>query len=526
MVVVLFLCAVLVSLLWWRSDADLCSCEYCPDGYCIYARQIHTLLRETPPAPITRFLGEGAAYLHAHSPLAPTLVALLMFGGLGPMPAFAVLNVLATLLTWHGVRRIVEPAWAPRPVVVLQLAVALLANPIVIRSLARPVTDAVGMLCVVWTLAAIDEHLASRDRRSAARLLVLQIAGLASRVSFIPMLGMPALVALAEPGSLSERIRRAVRAGLVFGVLPALLFFGALHVLGLEHVRDAWKWAHQPEFVSQQPLVDFATSWVLAGGAWLVLGLLPLGEGREAPARRIHLGWAILYLAFLGMGRGALWPRYFLPIVPSVLIVATPALLALDRRSPKLAWVFVALCALTGGHALLRIRHPSESLALLTQSIPTSRERGDPGRNLTAVARSQIVATSSTQAATAPLVVDGRLDTAWSTVGPTAAGTWIALDLGRPRRLRALVLTPGETALLDGLVVDASLDGETWTRLPVTVERTDLFAERRRIRLRLPRRPVRHLRITATKPSAVAWTIGELEVRVVFKAARARSGGG
>lgn len=512
-----------MSLLWWRTDANYCVCEHCPDGYCTYATQIHELLRATSPEPVARFLDEGAAYLHAHSPLAPALIALLLFAGLRPAPAFMLLSIVATLLCWRSVRRTVERSWSVRPVIVLQLMIAFFANPIVIRSVARPVTDALGMLCVVWVLAALDRHLATRDRRSTARVFVLQLVGLASRVSFIPMLGMPALAELAEPGPWPARLRRALRSGVVLGALPALLFFGALRMVGLEHVHDAWVWAHQPGFVSAAPVPDFAGSLTLAGGAYLVLGLLASDEGRATRAWRLHLAWVVLYLVFLGTGRGALWPRYFVPVVPSVLIVATPALLALDRRSVRLAWGVVGLCALLGVHAVLRARHARESIPLLASSIGWSHDPARPGGKVAADAG--ITVTSSTEPASAALMVDGRSDTAWSTIRPQAAGISITLDLGRPRRVRALRLATDGAATRADLVVDGSLDGETWTRLPVTFRYVDFFAERPWLELRLPGRRVRTLRVTATTARPVAWTIDELQVRIARRPSRERGVG-
>lgn len=522
LLVAVLACAVVVSLLWWRTDANLCVCEYCPDGYCTYATQIHALLRATSPAPVARFLDEAAAYLHAHSPLAPALIALLQLAGLRPVPAFMLLSIVATLLSWRSVRRTVERSWSVRPVLVLQLMIAFVANPIVIRSVARPVTDALGMLCVVWVLAALDRHLATRDRRSMAWLFVLQLVGLASRVSFIPMLGMPALAELAEPGPSPVRLRRALRAGVVLGALPALLFFGVLRVLGLEHVHDAWVWAHQPEFVAKAPVLDFGGSLMLAGGGYLVLGLLSRGGRPVTRAWRIHLVWVALYIAFLGTGRGALWPRYFLPVVPSVLIVATPALLALDRRSVRLAWGVVGLCALLGVHAVLRARHARESIPLLARTVSWPTEHARTGRTWTAGTRAGVTVTSSTEPASAALMVDGRSDTAWSTIDRQAAGTSITLDLGRPHRVRALRLATDGAATRADLVVDGSLDGETWRRLPVTFRSTDFFAERPWLELRLRGPRVRTLRVTATTARPVAWTIDELQVRVARDAARER----
>jgi hypothetical protein len=50
-----------------------------------------------------------------------------------------------------------------------------------------------------------------------------------------------------------------------------------------------------------------------------------------------------LYLAFLGLGGGALWPRYFLPLVPSLFVLSVPGLVRWDDRYPRHMVLFLAL---------------------------------------------------------------------------------------------------------------------------------------------------------------------------------------
>ena len=512
---------VLLSLLWWRSDADLCLCEYCPDGYCSYGEQIHAALTSRAPGAWPRLLESGRHFLHAHSPLAPTLQALVMLAGLGPVLAFVLINLAATALSWLAIRRTVARASPPRADVLLMLFVAFCSNAIVIRSVARPVTDAVGMTCTIWTLVALGRHLEARDRRSAARLLVLQILGLASRVSFIPMLAMPALAELVEPTGgrpLRARVAAAARAAATFGLLPAVLFFGTARALGLEHVRAAWAWAHDARYVSTDPLGDFVSSSVLAGGIYLILGLCFAGRTivRERTLR-IHLAWVLLYSAFLGAGRGALWPRYFLPVVPSIMIVTTPALVALARSRIVVAWGMVALLALWGLHSIQPlVTNAPRSLSLLGSDFleAGARDAHPSDVRLGASARAKLAVSASQSAADAALMIDGRRDTAWSSGAPLLPGVAITIALDKPRRVTSILLPGPPLTPLRGLVVQGSRDGRTWDPLDARVEGSGFFAERPGVVLRLPGTRVRALRIVANVVRTKPWVVDELEIRV------------
>jgi hypothetical protein len=179
------------------------------------------------------------------------------------------------------------------------------------------------------------------------------------------------------------------------------------------------------------------------------------------------------------------------------------------------------MCALLGVHAVLRARHAVDSVGLLAGSVFAAHDRDRTSRELPREARSAITVTSNTHATSAPLMLDGRADTAWSTIDPQAVGTSITVELGRPHRVRALRLATDAAATQADVVVDGSLDGETWTRLPVTIARADFFAERPWLELRLKGRArFRSVRITATAARPVAWTISELEVRIAPGAAR------
>lgn len=73
MLSVVGLVGTLLSLLWWRAEANLCFCEYCPDRYCDYSAKLFAVITRWDPESL-RALGEFAnLYIHAHSSLAPIL---------------------------------------------------------------------------------------------------------------------------------------------------------------------------------------------------------------------------------------------------------------------------------------------------------------------------------------------------------------------------------------------------------------------------------------------------------------------
>src|SRR5262245_59183346 len=171
---VLVLAVAIVSLLWWRSDTDICTCEWCPDGYCSYAEAIRSAVAGDPGR--ASRLGDFArAYTHAHSALAPTAMALPMLARIEAVPAYAMVSAVATLLAWLAVSRAITAAWNPQPLVRGLAFVLFFANALVVRAFARPLTDAVGLSCTAWSLTLLQRHRHSRSRATASALFVAQL---------------------------------------------------------------------------------------------------------------------------------------------------------------------------------------------------------------------------------------------------------------------------------------------------------------------------------------------------------------
>jgi hypothetical protein len=71
----------------------------------------------------------------------------------------------------------------------------------------------------------------------------------------------------------------------------------------------------------------------------------------------------------------------------------------------------------------------------------------------------------------ASLAVDGDPATRWATAGPRSAGDWFRVDVPAARAIRGVRLAAANPADLPAeLIVEGSLDGMRWERLPTTVQ--------------------------------------------------------
>lgn len=510
----LLLAAAALSLIWWRADLLLCACEYCPDGHCGYAERIHSALFSGRAAAWGRLHVFAENYLHAQIPLAAVLVAIAMVPLQSSLLGFVVVSALATWLAWVAVLRIVRSSWDLDRTTLLLLAVAFWTDAIVVRGFARPLTDSVGMACCAWALWAIGEHVARRERATALRVVVLQLVGLASRVSFLPMLGMPVVAELAAHGSPAERVRRAIHAGIVFGALPALVVAATLQLLAIDHTLTIWRWAHAERFAPSDPGSQLLAALVAAGGVYLLVGLI--GGARiaaTAPVWRLHLAWIALYVSFLVIGGGALWLRYFAPIVPSVFVVAAPGLVAIARQRPALACALVAAAALLGWRTVLtHIDDPAAVVAVLRQDAAAGGVPR-PLREPQAPVRQKTIALSANHAADqVDAAADGDLATMWRTSGPQDVGTYLAIDLGRPRPIAMLRLLGAWGEAPREFVLEASDDGVLWHEIDARREVTEIRSAEATVLRFAQRSRYFRVRLVASAPSP--WSVSEVQLFV------------
>lgn len=509
----LLVCAVL-SVLWWRADLASCTCHACADGHCGYAERIHSALAGRAPGAWPNLLRFAQWYLHAQIPLSASLVAVAMFAGLSARWSFVVVSAAATLLTWLVVQRTVAASRPDRTTLAL-VGVAFWTGTVVVRGFARPVTDAVGMACCAASLWAILAHVERRSAASGARLFAFQLMGLLSRVAFIPMLAMPALAELLRAGEMRERVHRALRAGLLFGVLPGVLVRAATVGLGIDHTASIWSWAHAPQFVSNDRPGDLLAGLWASGSVYLAIGVAGLlrGDARDL-TRLVHLAWTVLYVAFLVLGGGALWPRYFAPVVPSIVVLAAPGIAALVRHNSALACAIVAVAALASTSAVVAgIGGPAAVLDRAGAEIRSSGVRPRDGQPTLPVLRGKMVPSASDHAEAAGAMTDGDRASRWRTAGPQREGAWVRIDLPGPRRVVSLRLDGDWNEGPRSFVVEGSNDGTVWEPLADSGELRER-ASLQSLVVTLPGAAVRSLRIRLTASADAPWSIREVQVLV------------
>jgi len=511
--------AVVLSVLWWRTEANLCFCEHCPDLYCQYGHVIRSVLTQWDSASLQQLAQFARWYQHAHSPLTPVLQALVSLVIPDPIASFMAVSIGATIVSWVVVRRVIRTGWSPQAWLMALLFAAFCTHVLVVRALARPLTDAVGMACTVGGLWALQRYLERRDASASAVLLGIQFLGLFARVSFIPMLCMPVLGEVAVPGSLSDRARRALRSGLLYSALPAALYFGINAGLGTLHHGEALRFAHREEFTHFYTLRDFLTGLTLAGQGYVVLLLAGVSRPMWTSLTfRVHAIWVLTYAMFLASGGGALWPRYFLPLVPSVFVLSAPLLSNLGERHPwnvrALLAVFIVGNVLYAGPVSRDLRPVARQLAVELRAHLAGR--GVPP-DLVRLAPAGLAVTTDHEASGAGLASDGNLQTSWASAPSQGPGIQIQVDLGSIYPVRGLVLWTTLAEYPRGFTVETSLDGTAWTSA----------AERRGVRgligfldevphlfVPLAGEPARHLRISATRRDPARWRIHEIGVYV------------
>jgi hypothetical protein len=472
------------------------------------------------PGAIARLAGFGRSFQHAHNPLGPALASLGPRAGLAPVAAFSLVSALATLVAWRATRALAgaDLEVADGATARSLLLLAFFGNALVVRSFARPITDATGLACTALSLVALVRWIERPGPLTAAALLVAQSTALAARLSCIPLLAMPALgVLLARPssGDPANPGRRLVTAAFAFGLLPAVVVFGAARLAGFEHLARVWRFAHRESFASSHTPQEFVRGFVAAGGLLLVVGGLARGNGRSDVRRRIALAWACLYLAFLAAGRAALWPRYFLPVLPAAVALAARPLATLARERFATAAMFASVAVAT---TWLATRPAMDDLGtaadrLARGGLAACAPDASAGRALR-LDGSVLVASENGQAA--DHARDGRAETGWSTLGPVRAGTTFAVGFERPRPVRAVVLRSHPQEDPERLEVDLSDDGERWhsARLSSPSGSSSGFFDRGPgTTLAFEPEQAKWVRVRAGVDGKHPWSIREIEIR-------------
>jgi hypothetical protein len=108
---------------------------------------------------------------------------------------------------------------------------------------------------------------------------------------------------------------------------------------------------------------------------------------------------------------------------------------------------------------------------------------------------------------TADKTIDGNAQTRWNSAHGDVAGSWLAIDFGRPRRISWIRFTEAAGGRITGYTVQAWTDGQ-WRDVAAMVKP----AEQTTVRCRFREVTTTQVRLLITAAKAVP-TIYELEIR-------------
>ncbi len=508
--------AAWLSLLWWRIEADRWIGHYCPDEYCTYADHLRAVLFGGGPAARRQLAEFVATYMHAHNPLAPLLQVPLAAVTPHPMMAYVLVSAGASVLACLALRHLLLGS-GYSPWLVALLPAALATHVLTVRAFARPQTDALGLLATVAALWALERAHQRLTPGRALTLFTAQFVGPFARISLIPMLGMPALAALTSPGPWEGRLRATLRAGVLFGLLPGLLYLALHAALGTLQLDLMWAFAQRAEIVADYTWGRALSSITLAlqGYGVILLAGASVALWRE-PRVRIHVLWIALYVTAMGFGRTTLQPRYFLPIVPSIILVAAPVLAEFERRRPWNARALILLFIVANVLYVTPVTHDVRAASrLLQHDLRVGLTPPPLPVGFVAVPARELTLTAVETSDRIRLAADGNLETGWGTTKAQTVGSYVELDLGRVRKLGGLALSSTLDEYPRAYAIEVTLDGESWQR--VAMDRGQrgyggFLLPVPRLVVPLPDIPARRLRVALTGQHPARWAIQEVAV--------------
>jgi len=255
-------------------------------------------------------------------PIALGLPVELVYLAFSTWCSFASLGLLFVVL-----RRGFRLAYRVSVLVVLLCASHLLF----LRAFARPVTDALGQVLTIGSLALLvwrAREPSALQRGGLALLNVLHPLARPQGIAFVPFVTLAALVI--------DRRRRtsAVRTVIELLVVPAAILATLVLLFG-------W-WHNAAALVEERALfADWFTPRDFGWSLLVTVQVLPLlwvagwrhGVDRASIALLV---WIIYYLGVLVAARAPFWARHFLPLLPALLVLTA---LAIDRTRGHLRTV-------------------------------------------------------------------------------------------------------------------------------------------------------------------------------------------
>lgn len=355
-----------LSLARWTMDTRYNEEEICPDLYCEYAETIRLVLSERSTDSYHELRRwwqrhrQGTSFI---APVATAHLSLVLPGGV--LASYIVWSILASLASLWIFYRIARDALGAAPDVA-GLAVALLALHIVfLRAFARPLGDTTGLLFTLGALALIYDIGRAFDYRKLFYYSLFVLLGYFSRISTLPI----AIFIVLWFGVQYARTRRVelVECGFAMGVLSAVAFLlVTLAMDNLHTIFRALEYAHRPGFTRDYHLSGVFSVLLVSFQLYPLVWLAGLREHRflASEAEWLHAAWIVFYLGFLLVGGGAMWNRYLLPVVPSILLLSLgPLTVARERLGRgRFAALVVVLVAFSLVPLALQLRGPTGGL--------------------------------------------------------------------------------------------------------------------------------------------------------------------
>jgi hypothetical protein len=356
--------------LYQRDYRWLHPSHFMPDNYDLFALRFHDLWSGGVRA-AEGLLAFAFSYPHAHNPAVPVALSLLLFSGATLQQLYVALSGGAALVAIGLLAALAQRASAST---LLPFVLAALGSThfLFLRAAARTSTDMTGFLLVVAALL-LALPLIEQPRPGTGRALMLisvLTLGLFVRLSNLPLAPTLALAAVlwwatergprgaseSVPASLPARsgwqeilASRRLWTWLAVGVLPLALYFGICFAAGLGPSFLAIR-QKGLLFIEARTLTRFLLCMLILVQAFPLLALVrrsrhAAGTGGASlrPATVLGASWMLVSIAFIALSGAPFWNRHFLNVVPALLLVAVPALEALEARHPRVLKVAVAL---------------------------------------------------------------------------------------------------------------------------------------------------------------------------------------
>lgn len=332
--------AMATSIFLWQRDYTIHFGHFDADRYGQYAQRLASALRDpgTWPA-VARWLRH---YPQTHTGLVSWIIAVPVALGVQPALAYLVLSSLCSFASLGSSWRILRRHLKTTLPVAVVFVIVFAAHVLMLRSFARPVADAVGLLLTLFTLEVLFLRMKEPRRWQLAVLALLLVLHPLARPQGV--IYFPAILAALAWIDLR-------RSGMSLRTVGPVLVTLAIPTAAMAALYLAGGWIHNAELMMEKAAgfrdaFSWHHGWPAVVGVCQVIPVWWVGL-RRTPKRReswILSGWLGIYVVMLLVVRAPLWPRHFLPVLPSIVLLGA---LGLQQASGSVRrWSFVILGAL------------------------------------------------------------------------------------------------------------------------------------------------------------------------------------